>query len=146
MKRLQIYFISTVIAVGMLLSACVKTTNHSEVTHVRDLVQSDVFTILPDNGSEMAVYQDTGEIEGEYFELATLMVSMEESGSGSGELHPLEKLKQEAELLGANGVLVLENRKYKDGNLNKVNMKGIAIFALDEIPHEKEQTFAGLPS
>ncbi|HBQ60026.1 MAG TPA: hypothetical protein DD671_10495, partial [Balneolaceae bacterium] len=91
MKRLQIYFISTVIAVGMLLSACVKTTNHSEVTHVRDLVQSDVFTILPDNGSEMAVYQDTGEIEGEYFELATLMVSMEESGSGSGELHPLEK-------------------------------------------------------
>lgn len=146
MKHWNTFFISTVIATGMLLSACVKTMNHSEVTHVRDLVQSDVFTILPDNGTEIAVYQKIEDIEGEYFELATLMVSMEGTGSNPDEEHPLEKLKREAELLGANGILVLETNNSREGQRSKVNIKGIAVFTLGEIPHEKEEFFAALPS
>lgn len=130
----------------MLLSACVKTENHSEVTHVRDLVQSDVFTILPDNGTEMVVYQNSEEIEGEYFELATLKVSMEESGSNPDKMHLLEKLKQETDLLGANGILVLETESSQEGKRSKVNIRGIAVFALGEIPHEKVEALADLPS
>ncbi|MDR9416235.1 MAG: hypothetical protein RI564_08125 [Gracilimonas sp.] len=147
MKRFKNLFPSIlVIAAVMLLSACVKTVNHSETTHVRDLVQSDVFTILPDNEADVEVHYNTDEIKGEYLELASVTVSVKESGTKPDKSAMIEKLKQEADMLGANAILVLETVNNKDGIQSKTQIRGMAIFKLDEIPQEMNEPIAALPS
>ncbi|WP_020403435.1 hypothetical protein [Gracilimonas tropica] len=146
MKHFKTLFISTVIGTGMLLSACVKTVNHSSTTYVRDLAQSDVFTVLPENGSNISVYDKTDDIKGEYLELATVSVEVEATGDQADKEALISKLKAEALVLGGNGILVMEDSGLKEGSVQKFRMKGIAIFTLDEIPGERQEPFALLPS
>lgn len=145
MKRFKTLFISTVIGTSMLLSACVKTIDHSSTTYVRDLVQSDVFTVLPDNGSEIMIYNTSKEIKGEYLELASLSVEMESKTEAFDKQALIAKLKTEAELLGGNGILVMEETGLEKGNREKYGIKAIAVFTLDEIPNEQDEYLASLP-
>ena len=145
MKRFKTLFISTVIGTSMLLSACVKTVDHSSTTYVRDLVQADVFTVLPDNGSEVAIYNNSKDIKGEYLELASLSVEVDNIGETLDKQSMIEKLKSEAELLGGNGILVMEESNVKDRSQKKRGIKAIAVFTLDEIPDEQDEYYAVIP-
>lgn len=114
------------------LAACTSPVIHSTTTHVKDLVQSDVFDVLPENELEVLIYNSPEEIEGEYLTLA--MVEVKEISSDWSEKRVLNQLKEETELLGANGILVLKKTKLQDGEEITKEWKAIAVYAMDRVP------------
>lgn len=116
------------------ISACNSPANKSTSTHVKDLVQSDVFGVLPEFNHEILVYNNPGEIEGEYLELAK--VEIRETNNENTEEEILTLLKKEAKDLGGNGILILEKNHFKERNTKTHEVKAIAIYALDRIKAE----------
>ena len=144
MKSLKTNILSLTLIAVFILSGCVQTVQQSSTMYVRDLVQSDVFEVLPENNSDIAIFEYTEDIQGEYLELAT--VQIEELASNFDREDLVSKLKQEAYILGGNAVLIVEEKQRKEGKITKTMLKGIAIFALDAIPSENEEVLASLPS
>lgn len=127
--------LKTVLAVilfGMMVTACDSSTNQFTSTHVKDLVQSDVFEVLPQSDMDILVYSDATEIEGEYFELATVEIKDSKLDHSSEKV--VDMLKEEAKKLGANGVLILEQTENEDGRNVTKEVKAITVYALDREP------------
>lgn len=122
------------LSIGLLFTACsTRQVERSMTTYVKDLVQPDVFSVLPQSGQEMLVYQNSAEIEGEYFELASVEIQKISDEDSSERM--IEKLVEETKGLGGNGVLLIEKTSSKDGNLITQQMKAIAVFTLDRMPY-----------
>jgi hypothetical protein len=125
------------VGIGMMMTACGNSSvNESTTTHVKDLVQSDVFGVLPDGEIEMLVYNNSEEIEGEYLELATVEIQSTKQTNSFDEV--VEMLKKEAKTLGGNGILLIEQNNQEDAQAVTQEVKAIAIYALDRVPTEKQ--------
>lgn len=122
------------VIIGMMTAACSTSITKSTTTHVKDLVQSDVFGVLPTHSQEIIVYNSPDEVEGEYLELATVQIQ-ETAGESSTE-SMIEMLKIEAKNLGGNGVILIENKTGDRSASVTKEVKAIAVYALDKIPSE----------
>ncbi|HBX66068.1 MAG: hypothetical protein CL670_01055 [Balneola sp.] len=129
MEKLKI--VLALLIIGVITSACSSSTHQSTNTHIKDLVQSDVFGVLPETEMDIMVYNNSSEIEGEYFELAT--VEIKETGDDSSSEEVIEMLKKEAKDLGGNGVLLLEQKENENGKAITKEIKAIAVYALDRV-------------
>lgn len=134
MKKVNAVLILVII--GMMTAACGTSVSKSTTTHVKDLVQSDVFGVLPEAGQEIIVYNSPEEIEGEYLELAT--VKIKEIARENSTQDMMEMLKKEAMDLGGNGVLLIESKTDEKGSTITKEVKAIAVYALDKIPAENQ--------
>ncbi|MEQ8524287.1 hypothetical protein [Gracilimonas sp.] len=134
MKKINAVLILVII--GMMTAACSTSVNKSTTTHVKDLVQSDVFGVLPEAGQEIVVYNNPEEIEGEYLELAT--VNIQETAQKSSTENMMEMLKKEAKNLGGNGVILVESKTNEKGSAVTKEVKAIAVFALDKMPAKNQ--------
>ncbi|MGN8225469.1 hypothetical protein [Gracilimonas sp. BCB1] len=122
------------VIMGMMTAACTTSVTRSTTTHVKDLVQSDVFGVLPAYDKEIIVYYSADEVEGEYIELATVQIQ-ETAGESSTE-NMIEMLKMEAKELGGNGVILIDNKADETSGSVTKKVKAIAVYALDIIPSE----------
>jgi hypothetical protein len=122
------------VIIGMMTAACSTSVTRSTTTHVKDLVQSDVFEVLPAHGQEIIVYNSPDEVEGEYLELAT--VQIQETAEESSSENMIEMLKIEAKNLGGNAVILVENKTDGASRMVTKEVKAIAVYALDKIPSE----------
>jgi|GEM_PF-1549775 hypothetical protein len=129
MEKLKV--VLSVLIIGVIISACSSPTHQSTNTHIKDLVQSDVFGVLPETEMDILVYNNSSEIEGEYFELAT--VEIKETSVGNSIEEVIEMLKKEAKELGGNGILLLEQTENENGTAITKEVKAIAVFALDRV-------------
>ena len=134
MKKVNAVLI--LIIIGMMTAACSTTVNKSTTTHVKDLVQSDVFGVLPESGQEIKVYNNPEEIEGEYLELAT--VKIQETAQENSTEGMIEMLKSETKNLGGNGVILVERKVDNKGSTVTKELKAIAVYALAKIPSENQ--------
>ncbi len=123
-----------IVIMGMMTASCTPSVSKSTTTHVKDLVQSDVFGVLPAYNQEIIVYNSPSDVEGEYFELATVQI-LETAGESSMD-NMIEMLKIEAKNLGGNGVILVGNKTEGTSNLLTKEVKAIAVYALDKIPSE----------
>ncbi|WP_421773300.1 hypothetical protein [Gracilimonas sp.] len=122
------------VIMGMMTAACTTSVTRSTTTHVKDLVQSDLFGVLPAYDKEIIVYNSPDEVEGEYIELATVQIQ-ETAGESSTE-NMIEMLKMEAKELGGNGVILIDNKADEIAGSVTKEVKAIAVYALDIIPSE----------
>ncbi len=120
---------------GIAITSCNSPTNHS-TTHVKELVQSDVFEVLPDKTHEILVYHNAEEIEGEYLELAK--VEIQEISDDNSTEKIIEKLKKETKELGGNGILLVENVTNKESGMTMRKMEAIAVYVLDLMPKDHQ--------
>lgn len=117
-----------------LLTGCntSQSVNSEYFTHVKDMVQADVFDVLPESTDNIVVYNSTDEIAGEYIELAS--VEMQEINNHKKNKEMMSRLIEEAIDLGSNGILVLSSTKTEKDGTTKEEMKAIAIYDLDRAP------------
>ncbi len=134
MKRVQM--ITLLMITGLLITACNTPVNHSTKTYVKELAETDVFETLSEDTSEVLVYEDESDIEGEYLELATLNIHQVNSDDSLAEI--VQDLKNEAMMLGGNGVLILEKSTKKDEGAFTKEMKAIAVYTFDKNAKGKE--------
>lgn len=113
------------------IQACTSSNQQSTTTHVKELVQSDVFEVLPEWYEEIVVYESADDIEGEYFELAAIEVKDVRNALSDDRI--LKRLKNEAEALGGNGVLLVHKSKKEKGGLITEEVKAMAIYSLQVI-------------
>lgn len=125
------------LVIGMMTTACSTTVNKTTTTHVKDLVQSDVFGVLPESNQEIMIYNNPEEIGGEYLELATVKIQ-ETARENSTQQQMMEMLKKEAKELGGNGLILIESSSNEKGSTITKEVKAIAVYALDKIPAESQ--------
>lgn len=115
------------------VSACstVYVTSNSN-TRVKQLVEADVFEVLPKVDGEIAIYNSTFEIEGEYLELATVEIEDENSRDQPSQI--FEHLMRETKLLGGNGILLIKNDREEMVGTISEQIHALAIFELDRVP------------
>lgn len=122
--------IVTLFIVAALMTACnTASTTKEQSTKIRDIVQSDVFDVLPPVNDDMLVYNAPDEIDGEYLELASVEITLTSSGATKEEM--MKDLLKEARILGGNGVLVLSQTKVDYKGFYKQELKAIAVYALN---------------
>lgn len=135
--RKSVYlYLSVLLFVVMIGSACTpKDPVYTEVTtRISDMATSDVFDMLPTADKSPEIYNSPDEISGEYLELAS--VELKESVLSSDSDRALNKLKEEAALLGSNGLLILDDDHQHEGNepVEGHTIKAIAIYTLNGSP------------
>ena len=130
MKTMKV--ITAVLLGGALLTACNNPAIQSTTTHVKDLVESDVFEVLPQHSLEVLVYNNVKEIEGEYLTLAS--VDIKEISNDWSEETLLDNLKMETKEMGGNGILILKKTSLEEGEMITKEWTAIAVYALDRIP------------
>ncbi|SMO93260.1 hypothetical protein [Gracilimonas mengyeensis] len=123
----------TAIALFITAAACTQTESYTSKIHVTKLVPADVFEVLPESAAqtEFKVFKDSGDIKGEYFELA--MIEIEETASGDIPAKIMDSLKTEVAALGGNGILILNNEASDAKDLHNKKMKVIAIYNLEQL-------------
>ncbi len=126
MKSPQLIILSALL---MIASACTQQTSYTSNTHVTSLVPEDVYEVLPKSDLDIMVYNDSSEIDGEYFELA--MIEVEETVPSQSSAQIMDSLKNEVKKLGGNGVLVLQNTNSVKGNSQTQSVKAMVVYALD---------------
>jgi hypothetical protein len=134
MKRVQM--ITLLMIAGLFITACNSPVNHSTKTYVKELAENDVFETLSEDSSEVLVYENEKEIEGEYLVLATLNIHQENGDDSLTEV--VQDLKNETMLLGGNGILILEKSMKKNESGFIKDMKAIAVYTLDKKEAGKE--------
>lgn len=137
MKKVQVIIMCVV--TGLLISACNAPVNYSTKTYVKDLVETDVYEAIanPAETEVVRLFDNSGEIEGEYLELAQLEV--EEVSDHDSTEHILDILKSEARKVGANGVLIVKSTSNIKGGVTTQNWAAIAVYTFEEMPEEDGQ-------
>lgn len=134
MKRVQM--ITLLMVSGLLITACNTPVNHSTKTYVKELAETDVFETLSEDSSEVLVYEDEADIEGEYLELATLDIHQVNGDDSLTEI--VQNLKNEAMMLGGNGILILEKSTKKNNGAFTKEIKAIAVYTFNKNTNGKE--------
>lgn len=131
-----VYLYLSVIVFAVMMSACTPNEPvYSELTtRISDMATSDVFDVLPATDKSPEIYNSPDEITGEYLELAS--VELKESALNSDSGRALNKLKEEAALLGSNGLLILEDAHQHEESESEAEhtIKAIAIYTLEGSP------------
>lgn len=126
MKSQQLIILSALLLIA---SACAQEPSHTSNTHVTNLLPEDVYEVLPKSDLDIMVYDNSSEIDGEYFELA--MIEVEETAPSNSSAQIMDSLKNEVKKLGGNGILVLQNTNSVKGKAQTQSVKAMAVYALD---------------